>query len=473
MPSFVAAAVFLAGMAGLFWADHDKNARTSPALWIPLLWVGIACSRPISSWMSGSVGSGAATAEKVLEGSPTDRLFFTLLLVVGIVVLFSRGRQAGTLLRSNGVMVFYFFYGALSIAWSDFPDVSFKRWFKAVGDLVMIMIVLSDRDPSAAIRRFFARLTFILIPLSMLFIKYYPNTGTIFGPWGGRMVAGVTTNKNALGVICLLFGLGILWEFLEVYKDRKAEGRKRRLIAYGAAVALVIWLLQIANSMTSTSCFAMGTVILLAANFQAVVRRPRLLHFLIATMIGVSAAVAFLGVSPGALEAMGRNPTLTDRTEVWGWLFSLVRNPFIGTGFESFWLGPRLEKLWDIYWWHPNEAHNGYIEIYLNLGWIGIILMGVVLVAAYRRIISAYRHHLPMASLCLAYFLVGVTYNFTEAAFFRMLAPAWIFFILAVVSLPAISSYRRQPLAQKALQVPTAYGNGSAAESMVPGIQSR
>jgi O-antigen ligase len=264
-----------------------------------------------------------------------------------------------------------------------------------------------------------------------------------------------------------------MWEFLEVYKDREAEGRKRRLIAYGAALALVIWLLQIANSMTSTSCFAMGTVILLAANFQAVIRRPGLLHFLIAAMVGVSAAVAFLGVSPGALEAMGRNPTLTDRTEVWGWLFSLVRNPFIGTGFESFWLGPRLEKLWDIYWWHPNEAHNGYIEIYLNLGWMGITLMGAVLVASYRRMFAAYRHHLPIASLCLAYFLVGVTYNFTEAAFFRMLAPAWIFFIFAVVSLPAISSYRKQPLAQSVLQVPGAYGNRPPTESMLPGIQSR
>ena len=135
---------------------------------------------------------------------------------------------------------------------------------------------------------------------------------------------------------------------------------------------------------------------------------------------------------------MGRNPTLTDRTEVWGWLFGLVRNPILGTGFESFWLGPRLEKLWNIYWRHPNEAHNGYIEIYINLGWTGIVLLAVVLVAGYRKIMAAYRRHLPLANLCLAYFLVGMTYNFTEAALFKMLAPAWIFTLFAMTCAPAI-----------------------------------
>jgi len=43
-------------------------------------------------------------------------------------------------------------------------------------------------------------------------------------------------------------------------------------------------------------------------------------------------------------------------------------NPWIGAGFESFWLGPRLNKLWAQYNFMPNQAHNGYIEIYLNLG---------------------------------------------------------------------------------------------------------
>ena len=157
-------------------------------------------------------------------------------------------------------------------------------------------------------------------------------------------------------------------------------------------------------------------------------------------MITVSAGVLFLGLSPSALQAMGRNPTLTDRTEVWENLFKLVSNRWVGTGFDSFWLGPRLEKMWSIYWWHPNEAHNGYVEIYLNLGWIGVIILALVLVAGYGKVFAAYRQNLPLGDLRLAYFLVGMVYNFTEAAFFKTLAPAWLFFLFAIISIPSNST---------------------------------
>ena len=398
----------------------------------------------MSQWLGSIQGGGASeTPDQVLEGSPADRMFYTLLLVLGLVVLFSRGRQVGKLLKSNGTILLFFFYCAVSIVWSDYPEVSVKRLFKALGDLVIVLVVFSDSDPIGAIKRFLARPTFVLIPLSILFIKYYPSLGTKFSPFGGAVMnTGVTNNKNTLGVIVLLFGLGTLWQFLTAYQDREDVWRKRRLIAHGAVLAMVFWLLWKANSMTALSCFFMAGALLLVTNLRLFMRRPIFVHILIAAMLVVSASIVFLGVSPDTLAAMGRNPTLTDRTEVWGWLFGLVRNPILGTGFESFWLGPRLEKLWNIYWWHPNEAHNGYIEIYINLGWTGIVLLAVVLVAGYRKIMAAYRRHLPLANLCLAYFLVGMTYNFTEAALFKMLAPAWIFTLFAMTCAPAISELK-------------------------------
>ena len=124
--------------------------------------------------------------------------------------------------------------------------------------------------------------------------------------------------------------------------------------------------------------------------------------------------------------------------EVWGNLLILVRHPLVGTGFESFWLGPRLERLWSIYWWHPNEAHNGYLEIYLNLGWIGLTLLGLVIVTGYQKVLRTWRRNPSMGSIWLSFFFVGLVYNFTEAAFFKMLAPAWIFYLFATVGAPAV-----------------------------------
>ena len=76
---------------------------------------------------------------------------------------------------------------------------------------------------------------------------------------------------------------------------------------------------------------------------------------------------------------------------------------------------------------------------------IGIMLLAVVLLTAYRKIGAAYRNNLLLSNLALAYFLVGLTYNFTEAAFFRMLAPTWIFFLFAVVSTPKILGEELRP----------------------------
>ncbi len=97
------------------------------------------------------------------------------------------------------------------------------------------------------------------------------------------------------------------------------------------------------------------------------------------------------------------------------------------------------ERIWSVYPWKPLEAHNGYIEIYLNLGMVGIALLAIVIVNGYRTVIAAWRQHSPIASLCLAFFLVGLVYNFTEAAYFRMMTPVWIFFLFAITRVPELS----------------------------------
>src|SRR4029077_16324715 len=107
------------------------------------------------------------------------------------------------------------FYCLLSVCWSDYPVVAFKRWIKATGDIAMILIVLTDEQPIAALRRLFSRVGFVLVPLSLLFIKYYPMLGRRYDPWTGfQMNTGVTFDKNMLGVITFVLLLGAVWRVL-------------------------------------------------------------------------------------------------------------------------------------------------------------------------------------------------------------------------------------------------------------------
>src|SRR5271166_3600399 len=170
MPPQVAAAIYVFVILGLFWLDREKGARPSRALWIPVIWLSLACSRSVAQWLQ--LGQPIDSADQLLEGSPVDRAVYTGLLVVGLIVLATRGRQAGRLLRANVPILLFFLYCAMSLLWSDYPDVAFKRWTKAIGDLVMVLIVLSDREPFNAVNRLLARTGYLLIPLSILFIKY-------------------------------------------------------------------------------------------------------------------------------------------------------------------------------------------------------------------------------------------------------------------------------------------------------------
>src|SRR5947209_3603139 len=118
----IAAIVFVIGILGLFALDRDRRARPSKALWFPVAWLSIVRSRAISNWFQ----IGPATVEspdQYLDGSPIDRLVFTGLLAVALIVLVGRGRRVLAILRANGPLLEYFFYGAVSVLWSDFPEV--------------------------------------------------------------------------------------------------------------------------------------------------------------------------------------------------------------------------------------------------------------------------------------------------------------------------------------------------------------
>ena len=106
-----------------------------------------------------------------------------------------------------------------------------------------------------------------------------------------------------------------------------------------------------------------------------------------------------------------------------------------GTGYESFWLGPRLESLWQLAG-AVNEAHNGYLEVYLNLGLVGLFLLGGFLIGSYRTIckqLLVLRSRL--ASLALALWTIMLFYNMTEAAFkFHLM---WLIFLMAAIAIPS------------------------------------
>jgi exopolysaccharide production protein ExoQ len=438
-PPLVASVVFVVGILGLFAFERDRKAQTSKALWLPVIWMLIIGSRSVSEWL-GIAPEGSI--DQNLEGNPLDRIIFSGLLALGLIVLVARRRKALTLMQMNGPLLLFFAYCAISVLWSDFPGVALKRWIKALGDPIMIMVILTDPDRSSALKRFFAWTAFVLMPVSILFIKYYPRLGKNFSPLDGSVgFIGVASDKNMLGAICLISGLGAVWRVRHAFHERQHERGNLPLIAQGVILAMVVWLLWNANSMTSIGCLAFGSVLLVATSFPGLARRRPLIHGLVATALAAACVPLFLDAAGGVLSAVGRDPTLTQRTELWGEVVKLTPNPLLGAGFESFWLGKRLEILWDHFWWRPNESHNGYIEVYLNLGWVGIVLLASLLIVGYRHALATLRREPQTGELKLACLVAGVMYSLTEAGF-RMMHPMWICTMLAAVAWPETAALK-------------------------------
>ena len=434
MPQSVATVVYGLVILALFLLDRDRESRVSSALWIPVAWVLLAGSRMFSDWLDPA--RGMQSPDQYLEGSPLDRLMLAGLLAAGLMVLLTRGRRTGMFLRANGPILLFFLYGALSVFWSDYPDVAFKRWTKALGNVVMVLVVLTDPDPSAAVKRLLARTGFLLIPLSVLLVKYYPELGRGYSPWiWTPYYTGVAEGKNGLGLVCLVFGLGSLWRFLEVFRSGERPRMAGPLIAHGAILAMALWLFWMADSVTSLACFLLGGGLIAVKNLPWLARKPTAVQLFVAGVLFLSLVGLFLDVGTDLVEAMGRDATLSGRTILWEELLRTNTDPWFGTGFESFWLGERAKWFWTKYWWHPNQAHNGYLEVFLSLGWVGVALLGLVMVWGFRNVVGAVRQDSGTGRLRLAYFAVAVIYNLTEAAF-KGMHLVWIMFLLAATIVP-------------------------------------
>jgi O-antigen ligase len=428
----VAAAVYVLLVLMLLWWGRERKGQTSAALWIPALWLLINGSRPVSTWF----GTVKTTTEN-LEGSPVDATIFGVLLLSAVCVLAWRRNRALRLLTANTPVLLYFAYCAVSVFWADHSDVAFKRWIKAVGDLAVVMVVLTDVNPTAALRRLLSQVAFILLPLSILFIKYYPELGRAYDPWNGHPIyCGVTLFKNLLGITCLVAGLGSWWSFLAAYKQGKGRDRGLKMAAHAIVIAMAMHLFLTADSMTSFSCFVLGGILITMASLRWTRNKPVRIHFLVAALIALPLVALFL---PGTnmVQSLGRDATLTGRTAIWNAAISVAKYPLIGAGFESFWTGERLRTIWRLIN-EPGiqEAHDGYLEVYLNLGWIGVTLLAILLARGYRNVIRAFRRDWEGSSIRLAFFVVGVVFSLTEAGF-RMMSLVWIFFLFSAMATPA------------------------------------
>jgi O-antigen ligase len=135
---------------------------------------------------------------------------------------------------------------------------------------------------------------------------------------------------------------------------------------------------------------------------------------------------------------LGRDITLTGRTDIWHDVYAVAsRNRLFGVGFGGFWIGRLANIPWDAnLTWVLGQAHNGYIDTYLQIGLIGAALLVAVLFTTMRRLLALMDSDFDFACFRIPLFLTIMFVNATESTYLRGDHHLWFITLLVIWMLP-------------------------------------
>lgn len=439
MPPFLALVLCIILVLCLYIDDIRRQPRSSKAIWIPLIWLLMFGSRYISRWLN--TGASFESSGEYLEGSLLDRSILGVLIAAGLFILYRRRIPCGRIFQNNKWVVIYFIYCGISIIWSDYTSVSGKSWIKGLGTLVMVLVVITDRNPIAAVKTLMRRWAYALIPLSVILIRYFPGLGVRYDGWTGKaFYVGAGDDKNMLGYVCLLCGLFFVWNLLTIWRRKAIRINKKEISLDLFFLVMVCWVLSKAQSATSIGAFIAGTCILVMTGLPFIRRSAKHLGLYIIVVAAIALiGFALLDVRGFILSALNRDETLTGRTELWKIILTFDTNPLIGVGYDGFFitdgsfLGSREERVWKEFGMRVNEAHNGYLEVYLNLGALGLFFLIGIIIKAYRNSLKALLAEYDFGRFRIAILGVVLLYSITEACF-RGQHPMWCLFLIVAMA---------------------------------------
>jgi len=435
-------------------AFTTRQGKPSIWIWVPWVWLLFAATRQPSRWLlwNKPVNFNAQDA----SGSPIDRILMSALMAIGIYVLARRSKNVSRILENNKWLVLFLVYTGLTILWSNFPGYSLVRYIRTLGVLEMVLMVLTERYPDEAIRVLLRRLYLVHICLSAFTIKYVRNIG-IFYDWSGQEEdwVGLSTDKNSLGQVAMCSGIVWLWQILHWWRNRKEKGRTKAFLLNGVCLIVTLWILRGSKTVHSSTSI-IGFVVCASAllGLQLMRRRAANAKRLIAGSI-----VAFLFVVPPAylafevlgstpvtlvVQATGRNMTFTDRNLIWKDVFNIAKKqPLLGVGVGALWVGPIGYSLYPMpNWsaktpeWRPQEAHNGYIDTYAQVGILGFALLVIVIGCGISGALDDLQNRFEFGSLRLVLFIGVLLCNMTESSFLLGTSHLWFIFLLLAINRP-------------------------------------
>lgn len=366
----------------------------------------------------------------IQTGDSAVIIVFAALFSIALTRLVGNWRHVWRSVRREPLLLGFIFLLIASTVWSTDPGTTFRR---SVALLLTTFFgyYLVVRFSLREIIRLCTYALMVGTVMNFVWIAALPKYGVTQvtteaatnGDWSGLF-----THKNTLG------RSGLLSAVLFVFAARLFP--RRRVLHYAFA-ALNVVLIVGAHSQTSL----VGFVLLMAlmALFTGL-RAHRTLYGGVAFgLFGTAIAGAvFVTTSLGPItQSLGRDATLTGRTQLWrDCLHEIATRPVLGFGWSGFWTGtlrgPSRYVL-ERNTWNPPDAHNAVLELLLNVGIVGTVLFCIVF---FRGLVRAVGHVRRQPDVLGLFPLVFLSFVLLQSITERGVVErdlGWSLFVVAIV----------------------------------------
>lgn len=331
-------------------------------------------------------------------------------------------RHIVILLRANKFIALLVLFAIASTAWSQDPSLTFRRGIA----LLFTTLIGIDLAVRYSIREQLRLLCVVLglfvllsIIVQLFFPGLVPNVNFDDGAWHG-----IVDFKGNFAKLIVLATVAMLCRPRRSLKD---------FLLVAVLTAVAIALIVAAHSKEALVIVA-GMLVFFQIR-GALRWKPRLLTFAVFATLIIAIPTSYLALrNLDALTGMlGRDSTLTGRTTIWPLaLSSIARSPVYGYGYDSFWVASSRAAalIREEVRWSTPHAHNGYIDLTLELGVAGLLLFVAGFVIAARRAIRLIRTDPGReATWPLAFLVLICLYQFTESSIVGGNSIFWIMYV--------------------------------------------
>ena len=260
-----------------------------------------------------------------------------------------------------------------------------------------------------------------------------PCRNTVSIKWAATPRPGRVSSapKNYLGNLALFFLTGAV-----------SYSPRTRLLGSVRIGQILLCLTSIAFSQAATAYLLTAVYLVYLVTVKVLHRFRKKDYFLLGLLLLLTlfCVVMLIAVWPTIFfDLLGKDVTLTGRTGIWtAVLQSIFKRPLLGYGYQAFWLGLEGESYRVILEvsWVLAQAQNGFLDVTLELGVVGLVIVLLIFAFAFRDAIACLlrsrdQQQLRAVEWYLAVVLLTLLYNLDESFLFEPKHLGSMMFVLA------------------------------------------